>query len=57
MHDDDTIRGEVDVQLQAVRARRHADIERGNRVFGTEVAAAPVCKHLRAVRKESAHEG
>jgi len=52
MHNDDTVCRKVHIELEAIGAARHADVERRNRVFRTEVAAATVCKNLRTVAEE-----
>ena len=53
MDDDDAVAGEVDVELQAVGAGRQSAIERGNRVFRADLAAAAVREHEGPRRHES----
>ena len=40
MNDDDAVPGEMDVELEAVGAQRHPVVERGDRVFRRQRAAA-----------------
>ena len=55
MDDNDVVRGEVHIELETVRTRRHADVERRNRVLGTQGAAPSMRENLRAAGKELIH--
>ena len=50
--DDDIVSRQVDIELETVRAGGHADVERRDRVFRTEVAAAAVGEDLGPVTEE-----
>ena len=55
MHHHDAVRRELHVQLEAVRPGLHASIERGQRVFRAEGAAASVREHQRTRMIEKTH--
>jgi hypothetical protein len=48
VNDEDIVRREVDIELETVRAGGHPDVERRDRVLGTEVASAAMRENLRA---------
>jgi hypothetical protein len=52
VHDDAPVRREVDIELEAVRAGGHSDIECRDSVFGTEIAPAPMREDLRSPAEE-----
>jgi len=48
MDNDDAVAREVDVELQGIGTGRKSAIERGNRIFRSNLAAAAVGEHQRA---------